>query len=101
MKLGEGLFYGDLSLHPASLEVSVAGTAVRLTRTEYAILKLLLQNPRQVLAKSVILERIALDTPDCTDATPPALGFPLPSRWWRAWAAASAPITGTACCLSE
>lgn len=67
--LGEGLFYGDLSLHPASHEVSAAGTAVRLTRTEYAILKLLLQNPRQVLAKSVILDRIALDTPDCTDSS--------------------------------
>lgn len=67
--LGEGLFYGDLSLHPASHEVLVAGTVVRLTRTEYAILKLLLQNPRQVLAKSVILDRIALDTPDCTDSS--------------------------------
>ena len=67
--LGGGLSYGDLVLHPASHEVSVAGAAVRLTRTEYAILKLLLQNPKQVLAKSVILDRISLDTPDCTDSS--------------------------------
>ena len=40
---------------------------VRLTRTEYAILKLLLQNPEQVVAKLTILENISLDTPDCTE----------------------------------
>lgn len=67
--LGGGFSYGDLVLHPASHEVSVAGAAVRLTRTEYAILKLLLQNPKQVLAKSVILDRISVDTPDCTDSS--------------------------------
>ena len=33
------------------------------------ILKLLMQNPKQVLAKSVILDRISLDTPDCTDSS--------------------------------
>lgn len=38
-------------------------------RTEYAILKLLMQNPGQVLAKSVLLERISLDTPDCTESS--------------------------------
>ncbi len=65
----DALSCGELSLHPASHEVSVAGTPVRLTRTEYAILKLLLQNRGQVLAKSVILDRIADDTPDCTDSS--------------------------------
>lgn len=39
---------------------------MQLTRTEYAILKLLMQNPGQVLAKSVLLDRISEDTPDCT-----------------------------------
>lgn len=38
----------------------------KLTRTEYAILKLLMENPRQVIAKSVLLDRISMDTPDCT-----------------------------------
>ena len=42
---------------------------VRLTRTEYAILKLLMQNPRQVLTKSLLLERIGTDTPDCTESS--------------------------------
>lgn len=40
---------------------------IELFQTEYAILKLLLQNPNQVIAKSVILDRISRDTPDCTD----------------------------------
>lgn len=40
---------------------------MKLTRTEYAILKLLMENPRQVIAKSVLLDRISLDTPDCTE----------------------------------
>ena len=44
-----------------------AGEPVSLTRTEYAILKLLLQNPGQVLAKSTLLDRISTDTPDCTE----------------------------------
>lgn len=41
----------------------------RLTRTEFAILKLLLQNQTQVLTKSVLLERISEDTPDCTESS--------------------------------
>lgn len=35
-----------------------AGRDVVLTRTEYAILKLLIKNPSRVIAKSVLLERI-------------------------------------------
>ena len=58
---------GDLCLNTVSHGVRVKGEVVRLTRTEYAILKLLMQNPKQVLAKSVILERISLDTQDCTE----------------------------------
>ena len=45
------------------------GAPVRLTKTEYAILKLLMQNPGRAVSKSVILDRISLDTPDCTDAS--------------------------------
>lgn len=58
---------GDLTLDTSSHEVLVKGTPVSLTRTEYAILKLLMQNPGQVLAKSVLLDRISEDTPDCTE----------------------------------
>lgn len=66
---GEGgrLSVGHLELDTTSHEVTVCGTPVRLTKTEYAILKLLMTNPKQVLAKSVILDRISEDTPDCTE----------------------------------
>lgn len=58
---------GDLTLDMAPHAVRVGGVPVQLTRTEYAILKLLMQNPGQVLAKSVLLDRISEDTPDCTE----------------------------------
>ena len=58
---------GDLVLDTVSLSLTVQGQAVKLTRTEYAILKLLMENPKQVIAKSVLLDRISLDTPDCTE----------------------------------
>ena len=64
---GAVLSFGALSLDPASLCASVNGHPVKLTRTECAILKLLLINPRQVLTRSVLLDRISLDTPDCTE----------------------------------
>lgn len=64
---GATLRAGDLSLDTATLSLAVQGKPVKLTRTEYAILKLLMENPRQVLTKSVLLDRISLDTPDCTE----------------------------------
>ena len=66
---GTALSHGGLRLDLSSREVSAQGRDVRLTRTEYAILKLLLQNPDQVLAKSVLLDRISTDTPDCTETS--------------------------------
>ena len=54
---------GGLTLDTASHQVCAGGIPVQLTRTEYAILKLLMQNPGQVLAKSVLLDRISEDTP--------------------------------------
>lgn len=58
---------GDLRLDTTALSLTVRGQPVKLTRTEYAILKLLMENPGQVMAKSVLLDRISLDTPDCTE----------------------------------
>lgn len=79
------LSFSNLRLDPASRSVSLllnaetsadASTAenasaqeVHLTRTEFAILKLLMQNPSQVLTKSLLLERISEDTPDCTESS--------------------------------
>jgi len=61
--------YSDLVMTHASHAVTVAGREVNLTKTEYAILKLLLQNPKQVIAKSVLLDRISEETLDCTESS--------------------------------
>ena len=61
------LSVGDLALDTRSLSLTVQDQPVKLTRTEYAILKLLMENPKQVIAKSILLDRISLDTPDCTE----------------------------------
>lgn len=60
---------GDLVMDLGARCVTAAGTVVPLTRTEYAILKLLIQNPGQAVAKSTILDRISADTPDCTESS--------------------------------
>ena len=67
--ISDTLAVGEISLDLVSHEVTVNSEAVHLTKTEYAILKLLMQNPKQVIAKSVILDRISLDTPDCTESS--------------------------------
>ncbi|MCM1335568.1 MAG: response regulator transcription factor [Bacteroides sp.] len=63
------LSHGELALDPETRAVTVAGNAVRLTKTEYAILKLLLYNPSRVIPKSAILDRISLETPDCVESS--------------------------------
>lgn len=63
------LVIGDLKLDMALHELYVEQTLVRLTKTEYAILKLLMQNPKQVITKSAMLERISEDTPDCVESS--------------------------------
>ena len=59
--------YGELTLAEASRAVTVGEKTASLTRTEFAILKLLIQNRGQVIAKSVLLDHISIDTPDCTE----------------------------------
>lgn len=61
------LAFDDLTLDTDTHIAAVGGKAVKPTRTEYAILKLLMQNPTQVVTKSLLLERISEDTPDCTE----------------------------------
>jgi two-component system response regulator MprA len=52
------LRFGDLELDPATREVRRGGDAMELTRTEFALLELFLLNPRQVLTRSIIFERV-------------------------------------------
>lgn len=66
---GAVLAFGPLRLEPEARSVSVDGGPVRLTRTEYAILKLLMANPAQVVTKSRLLDEIGRDTPDCTESS--------------------------------
>ena len=61
------LRYDDIVMNCDSKQVTVAEEIVRLTGTEFAILKLLMRNSGQVIAKSVILDNISTDTPDCTE----------------------------------
>ena len=57
----------DIELDIQTHELKVCGQLVKVTKTEFAIIKLLIQNPEQVVTRSVILDRISIDTPDCTD----------------------------------
>lgn len=60
---------GDLRLDPGNHQVMVKDREVRLTKTEYAILKQLIINYPRIITKSVMLDLISGDTPDCTDSS--------------------------------
>jgi two-component system response regulator MprA len=55
---GEMLRFEDLELDPGTREVRRGGRPIELTRTEFSLLELFLRNPRQVLTRSVIFERV-------------------------------------------
>lgn len=63
------LSFEDIILDTDMHIVTVAQKSVKLTRTEYAILKTLMRNPLQVVTKSALLDRISFDTPDCTESS--------------------------------
>ncbi len=52
------LVVGDLTLDEDSHEVMRAGTEVHLTATEFELLRYLMRNPRRVLSKAQILDRV-------------------------------------------
>jgi two-component system response regulator MprA len=49
---------GDLELDPGTREVWRDGEPIQLTRTEFNLLELFMRNPRQVLTRSQIYERV-------------------------------------------
>jgi two-component system, OmpR family, response regulator MprA len=55
---GEVLRFADLELDPRTREVRRGDDPIELTRTEFALLELFMLNPRQVLTRSVIFERV-------------------------------------------
>jgi two-component system, OmpR family, response regulator MprA len=50
--------FADLELDPGTREVHRGGDLIELTRTEFSLLELFLRNPRQVLTRSIIFERV-------------------------------------------
>jgi len=54
----EVLRFEDIELDPSTREVHRDGEAIELTRTEFNLLELFMRNPRQVLTRSTIFERV-------------------------------------------
>ena len=54
----QSLRYADVSLDPATREVYRGERRLQLTRTEFNLLELFLRNPKQVLTRSQIYERV-------------------------------------------
>ena len=52
------LVVGDLTLDEDSHEVTRGGTEISLTATEFELLRYLMRNPRRVLSKAQILDRV-------------------------------------------
>jgi two-component system response regulator MprA len=55
---GDLLTFSDLTLNPETREVRRGHRDIRLTRTEFSLLELLMRNPRRVLSRPVILEEV-------------------------------------------
>jgi two-component system response regulator MprA len=52
------LRFADVELDPATREVHRDGEPIELTRTEFNLLELFMTNPKQVLTRSIIFERV-------------------------------------------
>lgn len=63
------LTFDDITLNTDTHIVTIGTSEIKLTRTEYAILKLLMQNSTQIITKSRLLDHISEDTPDCTESS--------------------------------
>lgn len=63
------LTFEEITLDDTRHEVCLDRTPVKLTPTEYALLHALLEHPRQVITKSLLLDRLSAETPDCTDTS--------------------------------
>lgn len=63
------LTFGEMELNTDTHIVTIGTNYIKLTRTENAILKLFMKNPTHVITKSLMLERISDDTPDCTESS--------------------------------
>ncbi|HEY9414629.1 MAG TPA: response regulator transcription factor, partial [Pseudonocardia sp.] len=70
------LSFSDLSLEPDTRDVRRGERSISLTRTEFALLELLLANPRRVLSRSRILEDVwGYDFPTTGNALEVYVGY--------------------------
>ncbi len=65
----DSLEYCGLSLDENLREAQYGSKTIKLTKTELAILKILMRNPNQVITKSQILDRISEDTLDGAESS--------------------------------
>jgi two-component system, OmpR family, response regulator MprA len=70
------LTFADLSLDSAAREVTRGDRTVRLTRTEFNLLELLMRHPRQVLTRAQILEEVwGFDFPTTANSLEVYIGY--------------------------
>jgi two-component system response regulator MprA len=70
------LSFADLTLDPLAREVTRGERTVRLTRTEFNLLELLMRHPRQVLTRSQILEEVwGFDFPTTANSLEVYVGY--------------------------
>lgn len=68
--------FADLELDPGTREVSRGGRSISLTRTEFALLELLMAHPKQVLTRTRILEEVwGYDFPTSGNALEVYVGY--------------------------
>ena len=68
-RAGGRITYGDMVIDTDKHTVSIEGRELKLTRTEYAILKILATGEGRVISKSELLDLIKTETPDCTESS--------------------------------
>ncbi|MBN9644709.1 response regulator transcription factor [Corynebacterium mendelii] len=70
------LVFQDLKLNPDTRDVTRGERSISLTRTEFALLELLMANPRRVLSRSSILEEVwGYDFPTSGNALEVYIGY--------------------------
>ena len=68
-KPGGRIKCGEMEIDTDKHEVTISGVELKLTRTEYAILKMLATGKGRVISKSELLDLIKSETPDCTESS--------------------------------
>ncbi|NLE82875.1 MAG: response regulator transcription factor, partial [Rhodococcus sp.] len=72
----ETLSFEDLTLNPDTREVTRGDRSISLTRTEFALMEMLMANPRRVLTRSRILEEVwGYDFPTSGNALEVYVGY--------------------------